>query len=77
MRVISTIECDSEKQAEVIASALTPETGREIPRTEVELERKGRVITLIISAPEVPPLRAACNSYLRWIQTALSVSEIE
>ncbi len=76
MKIICTIEFKSDEKAKITAAALKPETGREIPRTEVELKREDRRVILVISASDIPPLRAACNSYLRWIQTAIDVSQV-
>jgi KEOPS complex subunit Pcc1 len=52
-------------------SALSPEVGREIPRTRVSLTSEGDEIILNVEASDLGALRAALNSYLRWI----SISE--
>jgi KEOPS complex subunit Pcc1 len=52
-------------------SALSPEVGREIPRTRVHLTSEGEEIVLNVEASDLGALRAALNSYLRWI----SISE--
>ena len=77
MQAILNIRCISEKQAKIISIALNPETIRNIPRTKVEIHQQGKQIILSINASQISSLRAACNSYLRWIHTAISVSEIQ
>jgi len=52
-------------------SALSPEVGRQIPRTRVSLKSEGDEIILSVEASDLGALRAALNSYLRWI----SISE--
>lgn len=54
-----------------VMSALSPEVGREIPRTRVHLTSEGDEIVLDVEASDLGALRAALNSYLRWI----SISE--
>lgn len=54
-----------------VMSALSPEVGREIPRTKVHLTSEGEQIVLNVEASDLGALRAALNSYLRWI----SISE--
>ncbi len=67
---------DSHTQAEVISSALKPEIKDNIPHTKVTISTQNNILTLSISAEQTNTLRAACNSYLRWIQTALSINDI-
>jgi len=56
--------------------ALGPELGREIPRTNV----KGRVengrLVLSIETTDISALRAALNSYLRWIKITKDMIEL-
>ncbi len=54
-----------------VLGALSPEVGREIPRTKVDLVPTGGEIVLKVEASDLGALRAALNSYLRWI----SISE--
>ena len=53
--------------ATVIAESLAPETARTIPRTAVSIEENPESVRIEISAHDVNALRAAVNSYLRWI----------
>jgi len=67
---------DSEKEAAIIADALQPEITQNVPKTRASVTRSGNTFVLDVTAKDVSSLRAACNSYLRWISTAQSVKEI-
>ena len=56
--------------AEVIAGSLSPELGEKIPRTEISVERRGNEIIVRIEAEDQNALRAALNSYIRWMNVA-------
>ena len=58
----------SEKRLKTILNALEPET-RISPtsRSKVQVESKGNRLTLTFEARDTSALRAALNSYLRWI----------
>jgi tRNA threonylcarbamoyladenosine modification (KEOPS) complex Pcc1 subunit len=45
--------------------------GRKIPRTEVNLEEDENSINLEIIAQDINALRAAMNSYLRWMKVSI------
>jgi tRNA threonylcarbamoyladenosine modification (KEOPS) complex Pcc1 subunit len=66
----------SSKEAEVLVKSLSPEISHQIPSSNITFSVKNKIVELTIEADEVSSLRAACNSYLRWIQTALSVTEL-
>ncbi|DAC73238.1 MAG TPA: hypothetical protein DSN98_00845 [Thermoplasmata archaeon] len=66
----------STKDACVIAQSLSPETHHRIPKSYVRLTVEKKTLSMTIESEEVSSLRAACNSYLRWIQTALSVRQL-
>jgi len=66
-------QCDSEEDALVIEQSLSPEIHQKIPKSTVVLSRTGKQLQLTIESSDSSSLRAACNSYLRWIQTILSV----
>lgn len=66
---------DSEKEAKIIAESLKPEIKHRIPKTNVEVALSGKNFSLEIKAKDLSSLRAACNSYLRWINTALNVKK--
>jgi tRNA threonylcarbamoyladenosine modification (KEOPS) complex Pcc1 subunit len=66
---------DSEKEARIISETLEPEIKHKIPKTDVEISLYGKKLSITIYAKELSSLRAACNSYLRWINTALNVKK--
>jgi tRNA threonylcarbamoyladenosine modification (KEOPS) complex Pcc1 subunit len=66
---------DSEKEARIIADTLNPEIKQKIPKTNVEISLSGSKISLNIESKDLSSLRAACNSYLRWISTAFNVKK--
>lgn len=66
---------DSEEEARIVAESLTPEIKHKIPKTNVEVSLSEKTFSLKIKAKDISSLRAACNSYLRWINTALSVKK--
>lgn len=59
------------KIAQVVAQSLLPETERKIPRTEVNLREDEDALYLEIRALDVNALRAAINSYLRWMKVGI------
>jgi len=67
---------DSEKEAKIIYETLKPEIKNNIPKTKINSYIEKNRIFLEINAEDVSSLRAACNSYLRWIDTALKVEKI-
>ena len=66
----------SQKKASIVVAALAPEITHKIPKSNISVSLKGATLNLSIEADDVSSLRAACNSYLRWIQTALAVEEL-
>ncbi len=56
---------------DVVSKSLLPETHRSIPRTRVNITEDEDAIHLQISARDVSALRAAVNSYLRWISVSM------
>jgi tRNA threonylcarbamoyladenosine modification (KEOPS) complex Pcc1 subunit len=66
----------STKDASVIAQSLSPEIKHKIPKSTVTFSVDTKNLTMIIESEDIGSLRAACNSYLRWIQTALSVKQL-
>ncbi|MDR3283141.1 MAG: hypothetical protein LBS92_06000 [Candidatus Methanoplasma sp.] len=59
----------------VIAS-VSPEAGRELPRTSVGVRMAGDVGIVEISAADTSALRAALNSYLECIRIAEDIGRI-
>lgn len=73
MNVKIVLNFDSQEEAQVIAESLHPEIDNKIPKTDVKISVDKNICSLFIESKDVSSLRAACNSYLRWINTALSV----
>ncbi len=67
---------DTPDDAEVITSSLDPEIKHKIPKTNVKLEVSEKTVFLEIESIDTSSLRAAINSYLRWIITAINVKKI-
>ena len=66
---------DSEEEARIISESLDPEIKHKIPKTNVKVNLSDKTFTLEIEAKDISSIRAACNSYLRWINTALKVKK--
>jgi tRNA threonylcarbamoyladenosine modification (KEOPS) complex Pcc1 subunit len=66
----------STKDASVIVQSLSPEIKHKIPKSNVTFSVDAKKLTMTIESEDISSLRAACNSYLRWIQTALSVKQL-
>jgi len=66
----------SEKQLKVVLEALKPET-RTPPtrRSKVQIKGEGNSLTLNFKASDTSALRAAINSYLRWILLTKTILE--
>ena len=67
---------ESVDDACVITQALAPEMKQQIPKTKVRLHQVKKEMQLTILSSDTSSLRAACNSYLRWITTALQVKHL-
>jgi tRNA threonylcarbamoyladenosine modification (KEOPS) complex Pcc1 subunit len=67
------VEMDSNSDARIIIESITPEIKNKIPNTTVKLYCSNNKIFLNINSKNLSSLRAACNSYLRWINTANNV----
>ena len=70
MRAVVTFRGEA---APVVLRSLSPEAGREIPRSRVTVRGEGDLVEIVVDAEDTPALRAALNSYLRWAQVALDV----
>jgi len=69
------IEFDSKNEALIIAESINPEIKNKIPKTKAKVNLTDNIFTIEINAKDISSLRAACNSYLRWINTALNVKK--
>jgi len=56
--------------AKVVSGALSPELTERIPRTKVMVESDERHVVVKIEADDHNSLRAALNSYIRWMSVA-------
>lgn len=65
------------KMADIIIQSLSPELNRKSFRVEVELitNPSKNELKLIVTAQDVNALRAALNSYLRWIKCVIEVHQ--
>jgi tRNA threonylcarbamoyladenosine modification (KEOPS) complex Pcc1 subunit len=66
----------SAQDASVIAQSLSPEIQHKIPKSNVTFSVDKKTLEVSIKSEDVSSLRAACNSYLRWVQTALDVKNL-
>jgi tRNA threonylcarbamoyladenosine modification (KEOPS) complex Pcc1 subunit len=69
----ATIEIESDA-GPLLRDALSPEARRTIPRTKVRVGGKGQLVTIDIEAADVNALRAAINSYMRWVTVGLEAA---
>ena len=67
---------DSSKEARIVVQSLSPEIKHKIPKTNVDFHLSENTLSFNIEASDLSSLRAACNSYLRWITTALNVKNV-
>jgi tRNA threonylcarbamoyladenosine modification (KEOPS) complex Pcc1 subunit len=66
----------SSSDAGLVAQSLSPELSQKIPKSSISFSFAKNELVLTIASEELSSLRAACNSYLRWIQTALAVKHL-
>lgn len=71
------IEFEDFNQANIILKALKPEINSSpSQRATVELSLKNEILDVSIKASDATSLRAAVNSYLRWIMLSLDVIKL-
>ena len=70
------IPFNSEEEAKIILKSISPEIKKKISNTEIDLYSNKNIIFLEIRSKNTSSLRAACNSYLRWINTAYSINNV-
>lgn len=71
------IEFEDFNQANIILKALKPEINTSpSQRATVELNLKNKILDVSIKASDATSLRAAVNSYLRWIMLSLDVIKL-
>jgi tRNA threonylcarbamoyladenosine modification (KEOPS) complex Pcc1 subunit len=64
------------QDASVIVQSLSPEISHKIPKSNVTFTIEKKMLMMTIESEDVSTLRAACNSYLRWVQTACAVRQL-
>ncbi len=57
-----------------VMAALKPESSRELPRAQARVWTEKETLRLEIRAEDAVSLRAAVNSYLRWVKVAADAS---
>ncbi len=62
--------------AEKIYKALKIEAGREIPRTRINVLVEGKTVKIEIDATDSHALRAAINSYMRWLSLGEEIIKV-
>ena len=68
-KAVFTFELGTPQNRAVLA-ALGPEASRDVPRACARVSADGPVLRLEITAEDSSSLRAAVNSYLRWVKLA-------
>ena len=62
--------------AEVAVGAISPEAGRELPRTSTELAIEDGDAVIRITASDASAMRAAVNSYLECIKVVEDIGDL-
>lgn len=67
-RIVVRLDFPSEERLKIVLDALKPETRSTVsPRSRVKVEGMGSSLILNFEATDTSALRAAVNSYLRWV----------
>ena len=74
-KVCFVLDFENFDDARVVYDSLNPEIKHKIPKTKIKVKLEETVLKIDIEANDISSLRAACNSYLRWINTALNVKK--
>ena len=61
-------------EAVIVAKALSPEAGRDVPRATVKVDLDSNGASITIEADDLAAMRAAFNSYLRWADVAMKMA---
>jgi KEOPS complex subunit Pcc1 len=62
--------------ADTAAAAISPEAGRELPRTSTEIIREDGAAVIRITASDTSAMRAAVNSYLECIKVVEDIGDL-
>ena len=68
------IEVEIPGKANIVSLSLDPEV--KIARANVHLSHTNKSVKLTIDAPDSVSLRAALNSFLRWMEVALEIQDL-
>lgn len=60
---------------DIIMGALAPELSEKIPRTKISVESLEGAVMVKIEADDQNALRAALNSYIRWMNVAAETTK--
>jgi len=63
------------EEAKIVLESLKPEIKNRIPKTTININLSENILKLTLESDDLSSLRAAINSYLRWINTALNVKK--
>ncbi len=74
-KVCFVLDFENYDEARVVYDSLNPEIKHKIPKTKIKVKLEETILNIDIEAKDISSLRAACNSYLRWINTALNVKK--
>jgi len=64
---------NSGEEARLVSESINPEIKIKIPNANVNVSIFKKTLFMDIKTKNVNSLRAACNSYLRWLNTAFDV----
>ncbi len=62
--------------ADTAVAAISPEAGRELPRTSTEILQEDGAAVIRITASDTSAMRAAVNSYLECIKVVEDIGEL-
>ena len=74
-RVCFFLDFENLDDTRVVYNSLNPEIKQKISKTKINIKLEKNILKIDIEADDLSSLRAACNSYLRWINTAISVKK--
>jgi tRNA threonylcarbamoyladenosine modification (KEOPS) complex Pcc1 subunit len=75
-KVCFVLDFENFDDSKLVYDVLKPEIKYRIPKTKINIKIIDTILKIDIEANDISSLRAACNSYLRWINTALSVKKV-
>jgi KEOPS complex subunit Pcc1 len=62
--------------ASLAARSISPEAGRELPRTSTEVEMVDGIAVIRITASDTSAMRAAINSYLECVKVVEDIGKL-